>query len=81
MFLHFSKILSENVCNLRLADNKLSVFKGNDIIFDNGNLNSFKYEENALVPYISENFKDIEYFYAWEIHKGDNQHVPIVYLY
>ena len=78
LLLAVCSIVSQKVCNLRIAENKMSVFKGNDIIFDNGRLNENRYSINAIVPYISEVSKDIEYLYAWEIHTGNEQHKPIV---
>jgi hypothetical protein len=82
LLLAIGLISSQKVCNLRIAENKISVFKGNDIIFDNGRLNENRYSNNAIVPYISEVSKDIEYLYAWEIHTNGNSHTPIViYIY
>jgi hypothetical protein len=70
-------VQSQKVCNLRIAENKMSAFKGTDIIYDNGKLFEDRYSANALVPYTSDITKDIEYLYAWEIHTKD-AHTPIV---
>ena len=58
----------------------MSVFKGSDIIYDNGRLNMDRYSVNAIVPHISDITREIEYFYAWEIHSIKDAHIPIVLI-
>jgi hypothetical protein len=57
----------------------LAVYKGVDIIYDNGKLNTAKYGENAQAPYTSTHKNDIEYLYAYEIHNQTlSEHIPLV---
>ena len=69
---------SQNVCNLRIADSPIAVYKGMGIIYDNGVLNADKYAENSVTPYTSTQTKDIEFLYAFEIHKQTAEHIPLV---
>ena len=59
---------SQNNCNLKIADNMISSFSGNDIIYNFGKLDEFKFGKNALFPYTVPFAKEIDYFYATEIH-------------
>jgi hypothetical protein len=70
--------LSENLCNLRIADNMMKLYKGSGIIYDNGVLSTDKYGESSSSPYISTQAKDIEYLYAFEIHNNTSTHGSLV---
>ena len=77
-FLHLK---CENICNLKIADNELSSLKGgSDLIYNDGIINDSWDENNTFSPHVSSFQNEIEYFYATEVHTGNNPHEKMVHL-
>jgi hypothetical protein len=60
--------LTQNLCNLKIADTLMSSFNGNDIIYNFGKIDEIRFGKDALTPYRAPFNKEIDFFYATEIH-------------
>jgi hypothetical protein len=71
---------NQNLCNLKIADTLMSSFNGNDIIYNYGKIDEIRFAKDALTPYRAPFNKEIEFFYATEIHGVDskNPHEDVV---
>ena len=56
----------ENTCKLKMASNKMSIFKQDKVIFNEGVLDEERFGKNANNPYIISAEDEIEYFYILE---------------
>jgi hypothetical protein len=67
-------------CNLNIADNKISSFRGGDIIFSKGQINQSWSDSNTMIRHETDNLHDIEYFYATEIFEAaePKEHLVLV---
>jgi len=78
IYLFVQNIISE--CNLKIADNELSSFKGGkDLIYDDGVIKDDWNDNNSFSSHLSSMNSDIEYLYATEIHSSGS-HKKIVIL-
>ena len=61
----------QNLCNLKIADSLMSSFNGNDIIYNYGKIDELRFSKNAITPYMAPYNKEIDFFYATEIHGAE----------
>jgi len=61
----------QNLCNLKIADSLMSSFNGNDIIYNYGKIDDLRFGKDAVTPYNAPYNKEIDFFYATEIHGVD----------
>jgi hypothetical protein len=73
------KMKSENICNLKIADNELSSVKGGaDLIYNDAIINDNWDENNTFSPHIASALNEIEYLYSTEVHTGSSTHEKMV---
>jgi len=72
LILFTKSILSMNICNLKLAKDKLSSIRGGDIIYDRGIINKRWEDTNNHSLQLTDYFHDLDYFYATEIHENNS---------
>lgn len=72
LILIMKAILSMNICNLKLAKDKLSSIKGGGIIYDKGIINKSWEDTNNHALHLTDYFHDLDYFYATEIHENNS---------
>lgn len=71
---------NQNLCNLKIAETLMSSFNGNDIIYNYGKIDEIRFGKDALTPYRAPYNKEIDFFYATEVHGIDtkNLHQTVV---
>jgi|LauGreDrversion4_2_1035121.scaffolds.fasta_scaffold785636_2 hypothetical protein len=75
----FSNIKSDNLCNLKIADNELSSLRGgSDLIYNDGIINDNWDENNHFSLHISSFQNEIDFLYATEVHTGGAPHEKMV---
>jgi hypothetical protein len=74
---------SQNLCNIKIADSMMSSFNGNDIIYNFGKIDELRFAKNAIIQYKAPYNKEIDFFYATEIHGVDlkKTHESVVLLF
>lgn len=70
-YIQKSEFSEPNLCNLKIADSLMSSFNGNDIIYNYGKIDEMRFGKDALTPYNAPFNKEIDFFYATEIHSVD----------
>jgi len=69
----YSSANQENACKLKMATNKMAIFKQDKLIFNEGVLDEERFGINSSKPYISSAEDELEYFYILE-NKLSNTH-------
>jgi hypothetical protein len=69
----YTLALKENSCKLKMAASKMSVFRQEKLIFNEGVLYEERFGKNAFDPYVISTEDQIEYFYIME-NKISNKH-------
>lgn len=66
------QVICINTCNMKISDDRMSVFKTQTSVFDSGVLNEDRYGIHAPVPYVANLFTDIDYLYSLELNTNNN---------
>lgn len=78
----FSDALRESSCKLKMASSKMSVFKQDKLIFNEGVIDEERFGKNAYNSYIISAEDEIDYFYILENKLSNNSnHDKIVNYY
>ena len=69
----YTLVMRENSCKLKMASSKMSVFRQDKLIFNEGIIDKERFGKNAYMPYVISSEDHIEYFYIME-NKITNKH-------
>jgi len=73
--------LRESSCKLKMASSKMSVFRQDKLIFNEGIIDEERFGKNASMPYVISSEDQIEYFYIMESKIGNNHNHEKIVIY